>query len=336
MEQIERELSGPVAALLAREGYPLVMPAPALGDLEGRGEFAMEGPGGKPRRVDVVAARWDGDRHVEAVAIECKATVWDVYDALGQAVQYQSVFDRVYVATRDAPETDTVARSTLVDLGLGHITAGIGSASAYISVVPVERLASRFQPQRKNTHIHCRFALGLAFLETANRKNLLRYGFWTRGLNVWYAEEVIGHLQWNCAAWRASELGTDVPYQVTAGLNVERVDDVRRICDGVSAARLDSALRLLPPEYLIEVMYNPNPPAANRQMTRPEPRATTADAALSQLRACPKGYRPQLSVSSYWPPDQLRDLTRTHYVQRLTRARQSLDPVMTVLRECYD
>jgi len=270
MEQIEKEISGKVAALLAREGYPLVMPAPAQNDLEGRGEFAMEGPGGRPRRVDVVAARWDGDRHIEAVAIECKATVWDVYDALGQAVQYQSVFDRVYVATRDAPETDSVARSTLVDLGLGHITAVVGSASAYVSVVPVERLASRFQPHRKNNHIHCRLALGLAFLETANHENILRYGFWSSGLNVWYAEEVVGHLQWNCYASRAPGVGTDSPYQVTAGLNVERTDDVKRICDGVSAARLDDALKQLPPAYSIEVMYNPNPPAADRQTTRPE------------------------------------------------------------------
>ena len=89
----------------------------------------------------------------------------------------------------------------------------------------------------------------------------------------------------------------------------------------------------------MEVMYNPNPPAANRQMIRPlqvEARATSTEAVLGHLRACPQGYKPQLSLSSYWPADELRDLTRAHYVQRLTCARQSLDPVMTVLRECYD
>jgi hypothetical protein len=124
MEQIEKKLSGPVAALLAREGYPLVMPAPPDSYLVGKGEFGMEVSGlGNVRLVDIVAARWDGDRHIKAVAVECKATVWAVYDGLGQAVQYQSVFDEVYLATPIALERDSVARSTLVDLGLGHITA---------------------------------------------------------------------------------------------------------------------------------------------------------------------------------------------------------------------
>ena len=124
MEQIEKKLSGPVAALLAREGYPLVMPAPPDSYLVGKGEFGMEVSGlGNVRLVDIVAARWDGDRHIKAVAVECKATVWAVYDGLGQAVQYQSVFDEVYLAPPIALERDSVARSTLVDLGLGHITA---------------------------------------------------------------------------------------------------------------------------------------------------------------------------------------------------------------------
>jgi hypothetical protein len=339
MEQIEKKLSGPVGDLLAREGYALVMPSPHGNDIVGKGEFGMEIPAlEKVRLIDIVAARWDGDRHVKAVAVECKRTVWAVYDALGQAVQYQSVFDEVYLATPVALEKDGIARSTLVDLGLGHITADMNSGAPYVSVAPARQFAARFEPHRKDTSVHCRLALGLAFLEIADHSNRLRYGFWQTGRSVWFAEEVAGHLQWNCFCQRNTEHDAALTYQMGGGINVERTEDVKRICDAVSGERLDSALRHLPSGYLTEVRYLPTPRAVTKQEPAPwrvEAGATSTEAILDRLRACPRNHRPQLSVTEYWPVES-PIFTRPDFLDVLKRERQSLESVMEALQSCYD
>jgi hypothetical protein len=296
MERPEKVLGPLVSALLERQGYELVMPS-AGGRVTGKGEFGIEVPGASgARRVDVVAARWDGDQDIKAVAVECKKTVWAVYDGLGQAVQYQSLFDEVYVATPLTLEQDIIARSTLVDLGLGHIRAVEDAGLAHVSVVAQVQRASRFEPHRKATHITSRLALGLAFLEIAEHDRPLRYGFGRQGRSIWYAEEVVGHLQWNCW-WDAYHPDGSRAEETGAGINVERAEDTRRICDGVSAERLQSTLARLPRQYRLEVWYNPTPPTPGRPSVpalEGPAQAATAEEVLDRVRGSPPKHKPTL------------------------------------------
>jgi len=337
MERPEKVLGPPVSALLERQGYNLVMPS-AGGRVTGKGEFGIDVPGApRPRRVDVVAARWNGDQDIKAVAVECKVTVWAVYDGLGQAVQYQSLFDEVYVATPDTLEKDSIARSTLVDLGLGHIRVVEGTGLAYVSVVPQAQRASRFEPHRKLADITCRLALGLAFLELAACERPLRYGFGQQGRSTWYAEEVVGHLQWNCW-WPAYRPDGSRAEETWAGINVEHAGDTRRICSGVSAERLQNTLARLPPQCLLEVSYNPTPPTPGRASVvalEGPAQAATAQDVLDRLRGCPPKYKPGLWLGIRLPTQQSQHFSRSEYVEHLRGVRQHLSPVMEVLQDCY-
>ena len=163
-----------------------------------------------------------GSHHV---GYRVKGTPWAVYDGLGQAVQYQSVFDEVYIATPFPLGADAIARSTLVDLGLGNVTVP-EDGRAFVAVVPHSQRPSRFEPQTKATYIAHRLALGLAFREIATAAKI-RFGFWDRSLSIWYAEEVSGHLQWNCGQKFIEREGS--PYESFVGINLEHAEDLKRV-----------------------------------------------------------------------------------------------------------
>jgi hypothetical protein len=339
MAQIEPGLARLVSGLLYEKGYHLVIPSAQDRGINGRGEFGISikvAGTEKTRRVDVVAARWDNERDIRAIAVECKGTVWAVYDGLGQAVQYQSLFDEVYVATPATAGVDSISRPTLVDLGLGHIEVDEGAAEVYVSVVPHAQRPSRFEPHLKAREITPRLALGLTFLEIKTAGRPLRYGFTEGGLSVWYAEEVVGHLQWNC--------GFDYPsagggiHEMYMGVNVERTEDVKRICGAISGERLQNALSALSSEYSIDVSYLPTPPAAKegpkKQMSQTA-RTAVADLVIGQLGQCPAKYRPSLWLGRWFQREAWQGFTRPEYRDRLGQIRRDLSPIMAVLEECY-
>jgi hypothetical protein len=77
----------------------------------------------KPRRVDVVAAKWLGNDSFNAIAIECKlgSDCESVGQALNQAIAYQTVFPRVYIASEASKENLGYMKTVLADLGLGYM-----------------------------------------------------------------------------------------------------------------------------------------------------------------------------------------------------------------------
>jgi hypothetical protein len=339
MEQIEPGLARLVSELLYEKGYHLVIPSAQGRGIDGRGEFGISikvAGTEKTRRVDVVAARWDDEQDIRAIAVECKGTVWAVYDGLGQAVQYQSLFDEVYVATPATVGVDSISRPTLVDLGLGHIEVDEDAAEAYVSVVPHAQRPSRFEPHLKAREITPRLALGLTFLEIKPAGRPLRYGFSKDGLSVWYAEEVAGHLQWNCGFdYPSDERGAHEMYM---GINVERTEDVKRICGAISAERLQNAFTALSSEYSIEVWYRPTPPTAkegHKKQISETARTAVADLVIRQLKQCPAKYRPSLWLGLWFERQAWQAFTRPEYRDRLGQIRRDLGPIMAVLEECY-
>ena len=174
MPVLERDLVPALTALLESKGY--FVPSPTSVCADGRGEFGIL-ISSKPRRVDVVAARWSADGEAITLAIESKATPWAVYDGLGQAVQYQSVFDEVYIATPFPLGADAIARSTLVDLGLATSQSQDGRACR--SCASFQRPS--FRPQTKATYIAHRL---LAHFGKCERQ--IRFGFGPVAF-IWYA-----------------------------------------------------------------------------------------------------------------------------------------------------
>jgi len=331
--QGEGHLIPPLTTFLEEAGYEVV--SPYSSHFDGRGEFGIQvalHSEPKPRRVDLVAACWDAEQRLRSVAVECKGSTWAVYDGLGQAVQYQSLFDEVYIATPFALGADSIARSTLVDLGLGNITVP-NDCPAFVAVVPHYQRPSRFELHLKSQFLTRRLALGLGFLEVATAPKI-RFGFWAQSLSVWYAEEVAGHLQWNCGQAFTGQL--DTPYTSYIGINLEHAEDIRRILGNLSASRFQMALKQLPLGHTAKVDHDPWPANPHRETLTPllrDARTARAGEILQLLRRenAPAGYKPHFWVG--WSEEDWRPMNRAHYVEKLLEVRNLLAPVMELLVE---
>lgn len=333
MDTQEKDLVPAVVDLLKREGYDLVLSGVRSSDgFDGKGEFPIVSQStGRIRYADVVAIRWSGG-HVQTVAVECKRTADKVYDALGQAVEYQSLFDEVYIATPLDIEHKELIRSTLVDLGLGHIRTGETPSVAEVTVAPTPRWPARFLPHKRRA-VDGRLALGLAVRKIAEHPHKIRYGFYpqTDGgpQGIWCAEEVVGHLQWN--SWHETSVtGAD---EAGAGINVERAEDVRRIAHNLDPVSLDRALSALNENYVVRVIYAPNPRhygAKDEVVLHEQAIQTSASETRSLLLAPPKGKRPQLQVFRLLDSTELRAVAQWH--STLDAVRTDLQSVMAVLR----
>jgi hypothetical protein len=331
----EKQLTAPVARVLKNRGYELVIPAVETGRLSGKGEFGINvvSDGVEPtRKVDVVAARWDNERDIRSIAVECKAQLWAVYAGLGQAVQYQSVFDEVYVATPRTFEQDGTARSALVDLGLGHVVVEEETLRAQFSVPPAIRKPSRFVPHRNEIQVTPRLVLGLAFLEVSGTRPV-RYGFW-RGsqgsLGIWFGEDHLGHLQWNC--WH-NLLRRGERDEMGAGMTVQSKQEVKRICDSAPISSLQKAFSELP-GYDIRIWYDSSVPGQGVKEFRTLPSVETdAKGFIDDLRACPSGYLPRFSLETYFDVEEWSGLSREESVHRLGMVREQVGPAMNLFAE---
>lgn len=210
MDSPEWQVSQGVVELLWAQRYPLVIwrgskagPGNAS-KFVGRGEFTFKPPGlGYSRKVDIVAARWVDDEPY-VVAVESKATAKAIFDALGQAVQYQTVFDEVYIATPEDINGDPTARSALADLGVGYIRTNLETKRAHIMMEP-QRRPMRLLADLKAYTVDLRLALGLVLSSIQGAQDApVFYGSGQTGLFTWFAQKVngkskgkLGELQWN-------------------------------------------------------------------------------------------------------------------------------------------
>ena len=89
------------------------------------------------KRVDVAAANWRSDIHLQAAAVECKlGSDWDaVGQALNQAIAYQTVFPEVYIAAQTSRDSLAHMETVLSDLGVGYIRV-IDRETARIELEP--------------------------------------------------------------------------------------------------------------------------------------------------------------------------------------------------------
>lgn len=337
---LEARLKPYAAEYLAESGYVLIFPPPTASRVVGKGEFPIEvldADGVRARRpLDVLGARWRNEREVEIAAIELKDTRWAVYDALGQAVQYQSVCDEVSIGTPQNVDGDPLVRATLADLGLGYVQVDENEERAFLTVPPEARRGSRFQPEEKARRASCRLAPGLAFLE-ASKAARVRYGLsGTRKLSAWYAEEVHRNLQWNCWHNCSDDPALD---KTGAGINVEIKADIDTIVAHVDRAGLAAALAALPPDYLLDVQYCPNP--SNPNIPNDPTLSAIASTpglsprAIDALTGSPKGRRPQLAIQHEVTRSVWARFTRADYVAWLGKVRADLSVVMDLLRRSY-
>lgn len=317
----EKEIVPAVSQLLERR-FPLVMPS-SRDRLRGRGEFAIEIPGetSATRRVDVVAARWEGNDQLHTVAVECKITANAVLDALGQGVHYQSFFDEVFIATPEDLDNNRLVHSALVDLGLGHIRV---AKNAEITVQPVSRWPARFSPNR-HPAIARKFALGLAFLDGIPPERRTRYGYFERNLGIWFGEEVCRQVQWQCF-FKPGAGGEEIG----AGINIERAEDVRRVLKKGDVQQLQRAIDSLPDSYSVETEHRPNPswarqsPTVDRQLIRD----CSIEDTFERLAGGPKKTTPRLWIGRLWGPDERQDPSRERWVETLNETRSKLSDLL--------
>jgi hypothetical protein len=201
--------------------------------------------------------------------------------------------------------------------------------TAAVTVPPVPRWPSRFQPNRRAT-VDRPLALGLGFREVGARADL-RFGFITEAdrLGVWYAEVVFGHRQWN--AWCE---GSGEETNVFAGINIEHIADIRDIVRDVDALHLAAAFAELAPDVRVRVDYVPNPrPQGSRPtaVVADSARLADAGAVVRALGDCPPKHRPQLSIHRALAPAGFTPFRHDDCVAFLRGVRDDLGDVMTCL-----
>lgn len=89
---------------------------------------------GSWKRVEVVSARWLNNTRLETIAVECKlGNDWDAIGrGLNQALAYQTMFPKVYIATEASVGDLGHLKKILSSLGIGYIQ--IFGKSAHIEL----------------------------------------------------------------------------------------------------------------------------------------------------------------------------------------------------------
>ena len=284
---------------------------------------------GLPRRPDVVAARWDGDGRLYSVAVECKVTQHAALDAVGQAVEYQGVFDEVYIATQLDLGSESVMHSTLVDLGIGHLRVASPTVEfAELTVSPRPRWTSRLQPQRKR-HLDASLAVGLAFMDSWSQVESGTFGTTDPIFGMWYAHEIRDRLQWNC--WYGSTASDEV--ESGSGINIEFRPSIARLLARIKSksSDVDVSLHSLPDDYKIRMSHRPN-----RDPEHPDPVQEVRRAnemKLADIQAwfaqAPTGWRCQLEVMR--PLRTPAVIAKDRVESDLSEIRVTLGPLMNLL-----
>lgn len=323
----EPQVRESIVGYLRDEGFALVFPPPEDSRLAGAGEYSVQHPEhDRHRWIDAVGVRWSGDHDVEAVAVECKATRWAVYDAIGQGVQYQCFFDEVYVASPAV--ADPTVRSALAEIGLGNLSVAVGRKVSATST-PATRHRARFSPDLKLHQVYRRLAPLLAFLESASSDNPVRYGFGRKQdskLRSWCAESVREPIQWNVFV-NTDPLGEDI--EMGVGINIESIQAIR-ICRGISPTDFEKEVRSLPDDYKVDVEQIKFP--GHRRSVLSDTAASVGFANLmDKLKSGVSGERPHLGIRRKMTGASGLPRSRGEYVSWIRDTKGRLRSLMALL-----
>lgn len=323
----EKELYPPVSAYFSDHGY-LVISGSRKPGVEGTSEFGFV-VDGQDMRADVVAAKWDDDHQVEAIAVECKrlgTMTRSLGAGLWQAVDYQTAFDKVYIATENSGKAGN-KRSVIESLGIGHLSVDIDSKRCTVLLRSEFRNASRFNESVKSSQVMPRLALFLAFRDALGFP--FRYGETFSG-GGYIAKNVVEDIQYN--SWYDADSGNGY-----FGINVERIDSFRKILVSADWRGFQRSLRTLKASRLT-LVKDPVPawrsPASAKvlgPMPCPDVDISALSEAISQvINERPRHWRPhmQIVVPIFHRGERL---FRGEYTNRVLSAKNMLSDAMRAL-----
>lgn len=329
----ENVLYGPVSNYFLDHGFFVLSGAPKP-QIMGTSEFGVKIEGkDQYETVDVLGVRWAENGEVHSIAVECKlhATARESTGAsLDQATDYQLFFDEVYVATQSGPLKDK--EFVLRALGLGHISVDLQSQKATILLPARFKDMERFDKAQNAVQVAARVAPALAFKEIFGLP--LRYMDASRG-GFWVAKDVVGQVQFYAG-------GGDDVRKTYFGVNIEFIDDLRRIARCVDSPRLAECLRALGDEYMVTLGIDEirtdrrvaewiKGPAASVDiqdlLRKIQEEVTTPTSGRRKTK-------PHLTIDTSLYGWNER-LARDDYVARTKRARDTLTPLMEVFRACF-
>ena len=297
------------------------------------------------KRVDLAAFKWKNNKEIQTIAIECKcegSARESFFAALGQSVQYQLFFPRVFIVTQDG-EFFPDQESILERLGLGYMMINEKGELKGIVEPSMDKncLLDKgfFVSQVRN-----RAVVLLVFNEMFPEAYNKRFFGGTRQGELWIHNKPKGKVQYR--AW------TKIGRASYFGINIEAVSLIRNIVKNIDVDQLYQIVSKLPAEYLVELYERATRrgrheyPILNRQNGSIPIRRSifgeegfpacnlTREQIYKEIieRSKKLGYYTHLLIDKkLW--DINKNFTRDQYLSEMTKAKKTLDEVYNVLTD---
>lgn len=328
IEPDEKDFYPHVSNFFLEQGYFVVSGWATKPGIEGSSEFGFT-IYGQPMRCDIAAARWNSEQEVEAVAVECKrlgSMKKSVGAGLWQAIDYQVVFDKVFIATETAGGMGHMS-SVIHSLGIGHIAVDATSGKCQVKSDGEFRNVDRFDESARRNQVTPRLAMFLAFRDILGIP--LRYGETFDG-GGYVAKNVAIDIQYN--AWADKNTG-----DVYFGINIEHINSFRKLLKTMDWKEFQVCLRNLK-GYDVSLVKDPVPKwRSNTSRNMMEHLASSKADADAIRRAIarvindlPRRWRPHLSIySRLWKGNET--LLKDNCLSLVKSSRDSLSSIMKVL-----
>jgi len=317
VDYFERQWNLPVIAIRKQNG----------GRFHGSDEFSIS-MDNEDMRVDVLGFNWDVEGGIATKAVEAKlipdSPARSVDHALGQAINYQVLFDEVYVAV----ESGGIGRhreSVLSDLGLGWLSV---DKSGNVKEKNKPEPRKRFDRNQCNEQVLRRLLPPLVFLEIFGPP--IKYGM-TRYGGIYVAKELVPKFHIQINAW--FDPYSKAPFiRSGIGFNIEHKDTFRAIIKKkpdlpeVSGILKELAFN----DYEIALVKVPNPHPKNApDVPMKLPDKTDAEGIFRTIkRVLPREsrFRPHLAVFKEFLPEG-RDIKKDAALQLARVAQTEIKPI---------
>jgi len=313
----ERQWNLPVIAIRKQNG----------GDLHGSDEFGIS-MDNEDMRVDVLGFNWDAKGRVATKAVEAKlipnSPARSIDHALGQAINYQVLFDEVYVAV-ESGGIGAHRESVLSDLGLGWLSV---DKSGNVKEQKKPEPRKRFDRNQYNKQVLPRLLPPLVFLKIFRPP--IKYGI-TRHGGIYVAKEPTPKFHIQINAW--FDPNSKAPFiRSGIGFNIEHKDTFRAIIkkkpDLPEVSRILKELAFN--NYEIALVKVPNPHYRGA-LDVPIDLTDKTDSKeifrkIKQVLPQDSGYRPHLAVFKEFLPEG-KDIKKDEALQLAGVARTEINPI---------
>lgn len=193
------------------------------------------------KRVDVCSAKWLSDSQFETAAVECKlGDNWSaVGDGLNQALAYQIVFPKVYVAAQTPKHKLGHLNQILPTLGIGYIQ--FTHKEAKIVLEPGEN--QLFNKEQHNLQVLNKLGRYIACLELWGKERTNK-GWGEKGKSFWIGGRMIH---------KCNLLYQFHDNRLVSGVNFESTEHLKRLFANTTPLELLDVLQTLPRDAYLSI-----------------------------------------------------------------------------------